>query len=479
MDPTSLAARGAFVGGAWQETAATVGDVDPARDETLAEVARCGAVEVDSAVEAARAAADEWRGVSALDRGRTLNELADLIEQRSEEVAWLVSLDSGKPLSQARGDVRNSVRHFRFYAGAVDKVGGREIPLDDDHVTFTRWEPRGVTAHITPWNNPISIPARSIAAALAMGNAVVVKPSELAPLPVLALAELFFGGPLPDGVFNVVPGLGHEAGAALAGHPRVDSVTFTGSVATGAAVMEAASRNITPVSLELGGKAPQVVFADADMTAAVAGCRFGIVRNAGQSCIAGTRIYVQEQAYEEFLDRLAKELEAVTVGAGTDDPDMGPLITRAQLERIERIIDGVRGKVVVGGVRPDLPPDLAKGFFLRPTLVANVDPGETVAAEELFAPVATIAPFTDEEEALVLANRGEYGLSAGVWTGNLGRAHRVANGIRAGSISVNAYPIRYYHGPHGGYKKSGIGREQGLEALEHYVEIKKVGIRIR
>lgn len=474
----SLVQPGTFVGGSWDPIDDSFDVLDPARAQVITSVAAGTPEDIDRAVQAAWEAFPSWRKVSAYERGATLRRIGAMLLDRLEPLAELVSIDSGKPISQARGDVRNSAKHFEFYGGVTDKVGGRELPLDTDHLTYTRWEPRGVTAHITPWNNPISIPCRSIAAALAMGNTVVVKPSEMAPLGVIALARILEESDLPPGAFNVVTGPGSTAGAALAAHPGIRSVTFTGSVETGAEVMKAAAPNITPVSLELGGKAPQLVFDDADVDAALGGCAFGIVRNAGQSCIAGTRIYVHDPIYSMFVERLGELLRSTVIGAGTDDPDMGPLISERQRSRVIAAVESSTGELICGGGIPALDGDLADGFFIEPTLIAEPEHGDPVSTRELFAPVATIEPFSDQDEAIERANDTPFGLSGGLWTRDLSTAHRVANALEVGSVSVNAYPVRYYHGPHGGYKQSGIGREQGMEALAHYVEIKKVGIRL-
>lgn len=480
MTPTSgRIPTEALVDGQWLTSSGTFETRDPARDHVIATVSSTPPELVDRAVASAREAFEAWRAVPPVDRGEILMAIAQALTGRSEEIARLISLDSGKPIAQARRDVQSAARHFIFYAGAVDKFGGRELPLDTDHVTYTRWEPRGVTGHITPWNSPLSIPCRSIAAALAMGNSVVVKPSELAPLPVLALAELFDEADrVPPGVFNVIPGLGATTGAALASHPDIDSLTFTGSVSTGAAVMKAAAETITPVSLELGGKAPQLVLDDADLDKAAAGCVFGIIRNAGQSCLAGSRILVHASRYESFVDALVSRFQEIQIGPGIEDPDMGPLISKDKRDQILRQLESVEGTVKTGGGIPDVAPEYADGYFIEPTIVTDIDPEDPVAAEELFAPVMSVQTFESLDDALDRANDTSYGLSAGVWTSNLSKAHHAANELRVGSVSINEYPVRFYNGPHGGYKQSGIGREQGIEALLNYIEIKKIGIRL-
>lgn len=471
--------RGMFIGGRWRDKSKTHPIVDPSRNARIAQIAESDESDVDDAVQAAGSAFAEYRRIPPFQRGQILHNIARILMSATEELAELISIDAGKPLRQARRDVLSAAQHFMFFGGAVDKVGGRELPLDDDHVAFTRWEPRGVTGHITPWNSPLAIPARSIAAALAMGNTVVVKPSELAPLAVLALARIVEESDLPRGVLNVVPGLGPVAGSALAGHQGVACITFTGSVSTGSAVMAAAATNVTDVSLELGGKAAQVVFADASIDEALAGCVFGIVRNAGQSCLAGSRVLVEESLYEAFTSRLVDRLSSIDIGPGLEDPDMGPLISEHHMERVLGVLSATSGTVLCGGGRRHLAEPWSEGFFVEPAVVVDVDSEDELASRELFGPALTVTPFGDEAEAVRRANDTMYGLSAGVWTRDLGRAHRVANELRVGSVSVNEYPVRFYNGPHGGYKRSGIGREQGLEALRHYVEIKKIGIRVR
>jgi acyl-CoA reductase-like NAD-dependent aldehyde dehydrogenase len=461
---------------------ATFDVFNPSTGEVLATVAKATAADIDKAVKAAHRALESkaWGGIAPAERGRILNRIAHTIRDRAEELALLESQDNGKPLSQARTDVQVAARYFEFYAGAADKIMGHTIPLPSGMLDYTVREPIGVSAQIVPWNYPIQISARGIAPALAAGCAVVVKPSSEAPMTALRLGSIALESGLPAGALNVVPGTGSEAGTALAKHPDINQLTFTGSVDVGVAVAKMAADNVVPVVMELGGKSPNVVFADADMDLTVRTVANAIFQNAGQTCSAGSRLLVERKAHAALVDRLAAHAKGMRVGPGPDDPDMGPIISRRQLETIERYVNIGREEgadVVAGGSRPA---NLASsgGFYFSPTLLDGVGADMRVAQEEIFGPVLSIIEFDDVEEAARLANRSQYGLLAGVWTRDINKALLLASRIKSGQIYVNTYGAGGgVELPFGGYKKSGYGREKGLEALASYTQVKNVCIR--
>lgn len=460
----------------------TVDVYNPSTGEVLATVAKATAADVDAAVQAAHRAlaSKEWGGIAPAERARVLHRIAQRLRDRADEIATLESQDNGKPLSQARTDVLVAARYFEFYAGAADKIMGNTIPLAPGLLDYTVREPIGVSAQIVPWNYPIQISARGIAPALAAGCAVVVKPSSEAPMTALRLGEIAVDCGLPAGVLNVVPGTGSEAGAALASHPDINQLTFTGSVDVGVAVAKMAAENVVPVVMELGGKSPNVVFADADLELTIKMVANAIFQNAGQTCSAGSRLLVQRTAHAEVVERLAAHAARMTVGRGVDDPDMGPIISRRQLETIERYVHIGRDEgahVAAGGARPA---ELASsgGFYFQPTVLDRVGPDMRVAQEEIFGPVLSVIEFEDLEQAATIANRSQYGLIAGVWTRDINKALALANRIKAGQIYVNTYGAGGgVELPFGGYKKSGYGREKGLEALASYTQVKNVCIR--
>ena len=406
--------------------------------------------------------------------------MAHAIRERAEELATLESRDNGKPLRQARTDVQVAARYFEFFAGIADKIMGHTIPLGPGFLDYTVREPIGVSAQIVPWNYPIQIGARGVAPALAAGCSVVLKPSSEAPMTALRLGEIGLACGLPPGAFNVVPGTGSVAGVALASHPDINQLTFTGSVEVGIAVARMAAGNVVPVVMELGGKSPNVVFADADMDLAVAGVANAIFQNAGQTCSAGSRLLVERGARGALVERLAAKAKAMRIGPGVSDPDMGPIISKRQLETIERYVAiGVEegASVAAGGSRP-ADRSLRGGFYFQPTLLDGVAPGMRVAQEEIFGPVLAILEFGDLEEAATLANRSEYGLVAGVWTRDINKAMALASRIKAGQVYVNTYGAGGgVELPFGGYKKSGYGREKGLESLASYTQVKNVCVK--
>jgi aldehyde dehydrogenase (NAD+) len=455
---------------------------DPSNGERLAVVAKATKSDIDRAVRSAQAAMDSatWGGIAPAERGRIMQRIAQALRDRAEELATLESRDNGKPLRQARTDVQVAARYFEFFAGVADKIMGNTIPLGPGFLDYTVREPIGVSAQIVPWNYPIQIGARGVAPALAAGCAVVLKPSSEAPMTALRLGEIGLACGLPPGVLNVVPGTGSEAGTALASHPAINQLTFTGSVSVGIEVAKMAAENVVPVVMELGGKSPNVVFADADLDLAAQGVATAIFQNAGQTCSAGSRLLVERKAHGALVDRLAARAKTMRVGPGVSDPDMGPIISKRQLETIERYVqvgqsEGAR--VAAGGARPS-DPALGRGYFYQPTLLESVSPDMRVAQEEIFGPVLAIIDFDELDEAAAIANRTEYGLVAGIWTRDINKAMTVASRLKCGQVYVNTYGAGGgVELPFGGYKKSGYGREKSLEALASYTQVKNVCIK--
>jgi acyl-CoA reductase-like NAD-dependent aldehyde dehydrogenase len=482
--PADPAIEGLIIDGS--RTGAADGGVmevhDPSTGEVLARVARGTRTDVARAVQAARGAMESpaWGGIVPAERGRILHRMAQAIRERAEDLALLESRDNGKPLRQARTDVQVAARYFEFFAGVADKIMGHTIPLAPGLLDFTIREPIGVSAQIVPWNYPIQIGSRGVAPALAAGCAVVMKPSSEAPMTALRLGEIGLACGLPPGALNVVPGSGAEAGVALASHPDINQLTFTGSVEVGVAVAKMAAENVVPVVMELGGKSPNVVFADADLDLAVQGVSTAIFQNAGQTCSAGSRLLVERRAHDALVERLAARAAAMKIGPGVSDPDMGPIISRRQLETIESYVQAGRqegARVVTGGTRP-LVPGVPGGNYFQPTLLAGVTRGMRVAQEEIFGPVLAIIPFDELDEAAAIANDSVYGLVAGVWTRDINKALALAMRIKSGQVYVNTYGAGGgVELPFGGYKKSGYGREKSLESLASYTQIKNVCIK--
>lgn len=476
-----------LIGGEWVTAVSgrTFESFNPSTEEVLALVPRGEAADIDLAVQAARQAFEgEWSAKKPKERARLLYDLSRLIERHADELAHLETLDSGKPLPLSKKEVLGAARYFEYYAGAADKLHGEQIPLGPEYLDFTIREPMGVTAHIVPWNMPFNMIGRSVAPALAAGNTAVVKPAEQTPLTALKFGELCQEAGLPAGVYNVVTGFGEEAGAALTRHPDINSITFTGSVETGRLVMKAAAEHIKPVVLELGGKSPHIVFADADLDLAVAEAAKGIYANCGQICSAGSRLVIEAKIQERFLEKLVAHAQKIRVGAGIDSPDMGPLVSAEQYERVLSYIDiGQKegAQVITGGGRPlrHGEPYLERGYFVAPTVFAHAQPTMRIAQEEIFGPVLSVLSFQDEAEALHIANDVAYGLVAGIFTNDIHRALRLATKIRAGQIYINEYFAGGEETPFGGYKQSGFGREKGLIALQNYTQVKNVAIRIR
>jgi len=478
--------RSHFIGNRWAVAAGgeSLPVIDPSTGQPFARIARGNAADIDAAVRAARRAFGEagegpWGMRSAAERGRLLAKLAQRALDCAEELAQLESRTTGKPLKQGRADALALGRYFEYYAGAADKLHGETLPYSAGMTVLTLREPHGVTGHIIPWNYPLQIFGRSVGAALAAGNACVVKPAEDACLSLLRVAELAAEAGLPDGALNIVAGLGHEAGAARAAHAGIDHISFTGSPVTGSRVAQAAAVHHCPVTLELGGKSPQIVFADADLDAAVPVLVNAIVQNAGQTCSAGSRLLVERTVYEELLGRVGGVMRGLKVGPALDDLDVGPLIRRSQQQRVWDFLsqahaDGI--EVAAQGEIVDTAPE--GGFYQAPTLLRDVPPAHAVAQQEIFGPVLAAMPFDSEEQALAIANGTPYGLVAGLWTRDGARQLRLARRLNCGQVFVNNYGAGGgIELPFGGVKSSGYGREKGFEALLAFTRLKTIAIR--
>jgi len=462
----------------WARSGATFDAIDPATAEVFAKVALGDKADVDTAVASAQAAMGEWAGLPPVRRVRLLNRLAGLLRERSREFAELESVDVGKPLRQAEDDIAAAASYFEYFAGVADKVFGSSIPLGKGFVDFTLREPLGVSAQIVPWNYPLRLASRGIAPALACGNAVVAKPAADAGLSVIKLAELAIEAGLPAGVINAVTG-GRETGAALASHPGINHIAFTGSVPTGIAIMKAAADNVVPVTLELGGKSANIVFADADLERAAASAATTLMQNSAQTCTAPTRLLLEESAHDRFVELLSSRIKKIRMGRGLDNPDMGPVVSERQMQRVLGYIEAGAGDgatALTGGRRADTP-GLAAGYFIEPTLLDSVARGTVLEQEEIFGPVLTVTTFRSVEEAIAIANGTPYGLVTGVWTRELSKALTVATAVKSGQVRVNSYSVEGSIGlPFGGYRRSGFGREQGVEALANYTQVKNVMI---
>lgn len=466
-----------LIGGRWApcDSGQTMALINPSDGDTLCEIACGGVTDIDRAVDAARAAFDgPWGKATAVERGRILQKIGALVLENIDELANLEALDVGKPLTQARADVVALARYMEFYAGAVDKLHGQTIPYLDGYTVYTLREPHGVTGHIIPWNYPMQIIGRSVGAALATGNAAVLKPAEEACLTALAFGELARRAGLPDGALNVVSGTGAEAGAALTAHSGVNHISFTGSVGTGRLIQQAAAHNIVPVTLELGGKSPQLVFDDADIEAAMPFLVGAGIQNAGQTCSASSRILVQRGVYAEVVSKMAERYAALRAGPAMDDLAVGPLVSQRQ----KQIVEGFLAKgadlsmIARGEVVADAP---AGGAYVAPTLFESVSPDHVLAQDEIFGPVQVVIPFEDEAEALAIANGTTYGLVASVWSHDGARQMRLAKALRSGQVFLNNYGAGGgVELPFGGSGLSGHGREKGFEALYGFTSLKTV-----
>lgn len=472
---------GLFIDGQWVEGVdkKKFEVINPSTEEVITSVCEGTEKDIDLAVAAARKAFEGvWKKTSPQERSRLLNKLADLAEEKAELLAAVESLDNGKSISNARGDVGAVVGTIRYYAGWADKIEGKTIDIGPDTFHYTRPEPIGVCGQIIPWNFPLLMLAWKIGPALATGNTVVMKTAEQTPLSALVFTELLRQADFPAGVFNLVSGFGKTAGAALSAHMDVDKIAFTGSTVIGRQIMKAAaSSNLKKVTLELGGKSPNIVFNDADIEEAISWVNFGIYYNHGQCCCAGTRIFVQEGIYDKFLEAFKKRAEENKVGNPFDEEVFqGPQVSQLQYDRIMSYIQSGKEEgatVVTGGERHG-----DKGYFIQPTIFSDVTPSMKIMQEEIFGPVCAIAKFKDEKEAIELAHDTTYGLAAAVHTTNISRAIRVSNALKAGTVWVNCYNLLHFALPFGGFKQSGIGRELGEAALHNYTENKTVSIRL-
>ncbi|HKW18883.1 MAG TPA: aldehyde dehydrogenase family protein [Terriglobales bacterium] len=455
---------------------------DPSTGEVLAQIAEGDRADIDLAVKAARKAFSEgpWRKMTPSERGRLMWKLSDLLEQHLEEFAYLESLDNGKPLTVARvADVPLAVDLFRYMAGWATKIEGNTIPISSggQFLAYTLREPVGVVGQIIPWNFPLLMAAWKLGPALASGCTVILKPAEQTPLSALRLGELIVEAGFPEGVVNIVPGYGETAGAALAAHMDVDKVAFTGSTEVGKLIVHAATGNLKRVSLELGGKSPNVVFKDADMDTAIGGAASAIFFNHGQCCCAGSRLYVEKEVFDKVVDGVSERAKKIRVGPGLDsNTQMGPLVSEEQMNRVCGYLESgfsQGAKAVAGGQKKG-----DKGYFVEPTVLVNTREDMKVVQEEIFGPVVTAMPFSDPEEILPRANDNVYGLAAGVWTRDISKAHRVAEHLQAGTVWVNCYNVFDAALPFGGYKQSGWGREMGHEVLNNYTQTKAVCVRL-
>jgi aldehyde dehydrogenase (NAD+) len=472
-----------LIGGKWVDAVSgkTFETINPATGAVICQVAEGDKADIDRAVKAARKAFESgpWPKMSASERGRLLHKLADAIETNIDELAALETLDNGKPLKDSRtADLPLTVKCYRYYAGWADKIHGKTIPVEGSYFTYTRHEPVGVVGQIIPWNFPLLMQAWKWGPALAAGNTVVLKPAEQTPLTALYVARLAQEVGFPDGVVNVVPGFGPTAGAALTGHMDVDKVAFTGEGATGRLVMTAAAQsNLKRVSLELGGKSPNIVFADADLDAAVEGAYLGLFFNQGQCCCAGSRLFVEEKVHDKLVDRLLQKAKQQKVGDPFDpDTTQGPQVSQEQMDRVLGYIESGQkegAQCLTGGNRLG-----NKGYFIEPTLFTNVKDDMKIAKEEIFGPVMNVLTFKNVDEVIERGNRTAYGLAAAVWTRDITKALRLANSLRAGTVWVNCYDVFDAAAPFGGYKQSGIGRELGEYALELYTEVKTVTVSL-
>ncbi len=484
FEPTvKISANKLLINGKWVDSASgkTFATINPATGETITKVAEADAVDVDKAVAAARAAFEKgaWRKMSASQRGALMYKLADLIEKHADQLAELESLDNGKPYSVARAaDLPLTIACYRYYAGWADKIQGKTIPVNGNFFCYTKHEPVGVVAQIIPWNFPLLMQAWKLGPALAAGCTVVMKPAEQTPLTALRVGELALEAGFPDGVLNLLPGYGPTAGAALARHMDVDKVAFTGSTEVGHLIMKAAAEtNLKRVTLELGGKSPNIIFGDADMAEAVEGSHQALFFNQGQCCCAGSRTFVEEKVYDEFVDKSVARAKKRTVGNPFDkNTEQGPQVDQDQFDKVMGFIESGKkdkAKLVAGGNRVG-----TKGYFIEPTVFSDVQDNMKIAQEEIFGPVMSILKFKSVDEVVDRANKNMYGLAAAVWTKDISKAHAIADSVRAGTVWVNCYDVFDAAAPFGGFKQSGIGRELGEYGLANYTEVKTVTVKL-
>ncbi len=471
-----------YIGGQFEKPAGGeyFPSLNPADGSLVARVAKGSPADVDKAVSAATKSQSEWAAMKPLDRGRILKRVAEAINASATALAQSETDEMGMPPTMATMSISGAADFFEYYGGLATSTLGDTIPSNSDKFCYSILEPYGVVGVITPWNGPLNQAARSVAPALAVGNSVVLKPSEFASLSSVEFARLAHEAGLPAGVLNVVTGFGEEVGQPLTAHPGVRKVAFTGSVATGRAVGRTAAEKVMPVTLELGGKSPNIVFDDANLDAALPMVLFGFVANSGQICASGTRVLIQRSIYDQFSTRVAAAAEQFPIGIDKEFPTLGPMANRMQYDKVLDYLAIAREEgatVLAGGGSPD-DADLNVGLYIRPTVLADVTPDMRVVREEIFGPVGVLIPFDTEQEAIQIANDTPFGLAAGVWTGSLSRAHRVASKLEAGTVYVNTYHDPATEAPAGGYKQSGIGRERGIAALREYLQLKTVSIKL-
>lgn len=474
-DPKKLYINGKFVESVSQKTFTTP---NPATGEVLAEVYEADAADIDLAVKAARAAFDNgpWSKMSASQRSRLMYKLADIMEEHKDALAQLETLDNGKPITETTyADVPLAIEHIRYYAGWATKITGQTIPVSGNYFNYTRHEAVGVVGQIIPWNFPLLMAMWKLGAALATGCTIVLKPAEQTPLSALYLAELIEEAGFPAGVVNIVPGFGPTAGQSLVDHPQVDKIAFTGSTVVGKSIMASASKTLKRVTLELGGKSPNIILPDADLSKAIPGALKGVMFNQGQVCCAGSRVFIQKKLYDNVVADMVSHAKSIKQGAGLDpSTQIGPLVSSKQQQRVMNYIEkGLEegAEVLTGGANPK-----EHGYFVEPTIFSAVNDEMTIAREEIFGPVIAAMPFEDLDEIIERANNSEYGLAAGLWTENISKAHYIANKLRAGTVWINCYNAFDAASPFGGYKQSGIGREMGSYALNNYTEVKSVWV---
>jgi aldehyde dehydrogenase (NAD+) len=479
---TFLGRKQLLIGGEWRDASddALMPVINPATEEVIAEVAAATPADVDAAVTAARQAlAGPWGTMPARERGRLLWQLGERLMERADEVARLETLHNGKPISESRHiEIPKAAECFQYFAGWADKVQGETIPIRDNALVYTLREPLGVVAAIVPWNFPLLLAAWKVAPALATGNTVILKPASQTPLTALALGEISLEVGLPPGVLNIITGRGSTVGEAIVAHPGVDKVAFTGDTSTGRGIMRTAAETLKHITLELGGKSPNIVFPDADLDAAVRGATMGIFYGKGEVCAAGSRLLVDRSIKDQFVAKVAERTRKMVPGDPLDPKTrLGAISSKSQLERVLNYVDiGSRegASLVAGGHRADI--GTGKGYFMQPTVFADVTPGMTLAREEIFGPVLAAIDFADVDEAIARANDSVYGLAAGVWTRDIKKAHYVASKLKAGTVWVNTYNVYDTAVPFGGYKQSGFGREMSKHALDYYTQVKAVWV---
>jgi acyl-CoA reductase-like NAD-dependent aldehyde dehydrogenase len=482
LSSATTAAKQLFINNEWRPSSSgkTMPVVNPATEEVIAEVPSADRADVDLAVAAARAAlAGPWSKLSARERGRLVRRLGERLMERADDVARLETLHNGKPISESRQiEIPAAAECFEYYGGWSDKVMGETIPVKGNYLTYTVREPVGVVAAIVPWNFPLLLAAWKVAPALACGNVVIVKPASQTPLTALALGELAMEAGFPPGVLNVVTGAGSTVGQALVEHPGIDKIAFTGDTSTGRSIMRGAADTLKKITLELGGKSPNIVLADADMDAAIRGATIGIFYGKGEVCAAGSRLLVDRSIKDEFLDKLAARAKKMVPGDPLDPKTRyGAISSRKQLDTVLRYIESGKtdgATLLAGGARADI--GTGKGYFVQPTVFSDVKPSMTISREEIFGPVLAAIDFADLDEAIATANDTPYGLAAGVWTRDIKKAHYVARQLQAGTVWVNTYNVYDTAAPFGGYKQSGFGREMSAHALEHYTQVKSVWV---